>query len=49
MIDGPLVGRFVPPGACSNCGHIIKFDFKDESTVVEDAPCQPAGVLALVK
>ena len=47
MVDDLLVGKFVPPGACPNCGHVITSDFKDESTVVEEAP-RSAG-LALVK
>lgn len=38
MIDDLLVGKFLPPGACPNCGHVISSDFKDENTVVEDAP-----------
>lgn len=49
MIDDLLVGRFFPPGACPNCGHVIGADFKDESTIVEDAPRQPAGGLTVVK
>lgn len=50
MVDDLLVGRFLPPGACPNCGHVASTDFKDESTVVEDAP-RPThgGGLALVK
>jgi len=47
MVDDLLVGRFLPPGACPNCGQVITSDFKDENTVVEDAP-RSAG-LALVK
>lgn len=49
MIDDLLVGKFVPPGACPNCGHVITSDFKDESTLVEEAPRPPAAGLALVK
>ena len=37
MVDDLLVGKFLPPGACPHCGHVITSDFKDESTVVEDA------------
>lgn len=37
MVDDLLVGKFLPPGACPNCGHVIASDFKDESTIVEDA------------
>ena len=50
MVDDLLVGRFLPPGACPNCGHVARQDFKDESTVVEDAPRPTIGPgLALVK
>ena len=38
MMDDLLVGKFLPPGACPNCGHIITSDFKDENTIAEDAP-----------
>ena len=49
MVDDLLVGRFLPPGACPNCGHVAVPDFKDESTVVEDAPRLALGVgLALL-
>lgn len=50
--DDLLLGRY-QPGACPKCGHrpqympVYASDFKDESTVVEDAP-RPAG-LTLVK
>ncbi|PSM31671.1 hypothetical protein [Haliangium sp. UPWRP_2] len=49
MMDDLLVGKFLPPGACPNCGHVATPDFKDESTVV-DAP-RPAigGGLMVVK
>ena len=47
MVDDLLVGKFLPPGACPNCGHVITSDFKDENTVVEEAP-RSAG-LTLVK
>ena len=49
MVDDLLVGKFLPPGACPNCGHIITSDFKDENTVVEDAPRPHGSALALVK
>ena len=42
MVDDLLVGKFVPPGACPNCGHVIASDFKDENTVVEHEARQPA-------
>lgn len=48
MVDDLLVGRFLPPGACPNCGHVITSDFKDESTIVEEAQ-RPAAGLTLVK
>lgn len=44
-IDDLLSGRY-EPGACPKCGHKPKYtpvyasDFKDESTIVEDAPRQ---------
>ena len=37
MVDDLLVGKFLPPGACPNCGHIITSDFKDENTIAEEA------------
>lgn len=40
MIDDLLVGKFVPPGACPNCGHVVTSDFKDENTVVDEATTQ---------
>lgn len=40
MVDDLLVGKFLPPGACPNCGHVVTSDFKNENTVVEDAPRQ---------
>lgn len=43
MIDDLLVGRFLPPGARPNSAHIVTSDFKDENTIVEDAPRQLAG------
>lgn len=49
MVDDLLVGRFLPPGACPNCGHVITSDFKDENTVVEEAPRQTAASLSLVR
>lgn len=50
MIDDLLVGRFLPPGACPNCGHVVTSDFKDESTIAEDAPRRTVGDgLSLVK
>lgn len=49
MVDDLLVGRFLPPGACPNCGHVIASDFTDENTVVEEAPRQPAAGLSLVR
>lgn len=49
MVDDLLVGKFVPPGACPNCGHVITSDFKDESTVVEEAACQTVAGLSLVR
>lgn len=48
MIDDLLVGKFLPPGACPNCGHVVRSDFTDEHTIVESAPRSGAG-LALVK
>ena len=47
MMDDLLVGRFLPPGACPNCGQVPAPDFADEATVVEAAP-RPVG-LALVR
>ena len=38
MVDDLLVGKFLPPGACPNCGHVAVPDFADDSTVVEDIP-----------
>lgn len=49
MVDDLLVGKFLPPGACPNCGHVITSDFNDENTVVEAALRQPTAGLALVK
>lgn len=49
MIDDLLVGRFLPPGACPNCGHVVTSDFKDENTVVEETARQPAASLSLVR
>lgn len=50
MVDDLLVGKFLPPGACPNCGHVVTSDFEDENTVVEDARCQASGTaLTLVK
>lgn len=49
MVDDLLVGKFVPPGACPNCGHVITSDFKDENTVVEEAQRQVTAGLSLVK
>ena len=49
MIDDLLVGKFLPPGACPNCGHVITSDFKDENTVAEEAPRITAAGLSLVK
>lgn len=52
-IDDLLLGRY-QPGACPKCGHrpqympVYASDFVDESTTVEDAPRQGAG-LTLVK
>jgi len=43
MIDDLLVGKFLPPGACPNCGHVAVPDFADDSTVVEDAPRRAVG------
>ena len=43
MVDDLLVGRFLPPGACPNCGHVAVPDFADDSTVVEDAPRPAIG------
>ena len=48
MVDDLLVGKFLPPGACPNCGHVAASDFKDENTVVEGAPRLASG-LSLVK
>lgn len=50
MVDDLLVGKFLPPGACPNCGHVAVPDFADENTVVESVQ-RPAigGGLALVK
>jgi len=44
MVDDLLVGKFLPPGACPNCGHIITADFKDEGTVVENEPRKQADL-----
>ena len=49
MVDDLLVGKFLPPGACPNCGHVATSDFRDESTVVEDAPQQTTSGLSLVR
>ena len=50
MIDDLLVGRFLPAGACPNCGHVPVPDFADETTNVESAPRPAAGAgLALVR
>jgi hypothetical protein len=49
MVDDLLVGKFVPPGACPNCGHVLTSDFKDENTVAEEAPRPNGSGLALVK
>lgn len=50
MMDDLLVGRFLPPGACQNCGHVPAADFKDESTVVEAKPrAVVAASLSLVQ
>lgn len=38
MVDDLLVGKFLPPGACPNCGHVAVSDFKDENTIAEEAP-----------
>lgn len=43
MVDDLLVGKFLPPGACPNCGHVAVSDFKDENTVVEGSPRMAAG------
>lgn len=48
MVDDLLVGKFLPPGACPNCGHVAVPDFGDDSTAVEDVP-RPAAGLALVR
>lgn len=48
MIDDLLVGKFLPPGACPNCGHVIASDFKDENTIADGAP-RPGTGLALLK
>jgi len=48
MVDDLLVGKFLPPGACPNCGHVPTADFADESTVVKEAQ-HPIVGLALVK
>ncbi len=45
MIDDLLVGKFLPPGACPNCGHVPVADFRDESTLVEDRPKLPTAAL----
>lgn len=49
MIDDLLVGRFLPPGACPNCGFVPTSDFTDEHTVVENGPREPAEDLVQVK
>jgi transcriptional regulator with XRE-family HTH domain len=52
--DDLLLGRY-QPGACSKCGHrphympVYASDFKDENTVVEDAPRQANASLSVVK
>jgi len=48
MVDDLLVGKFVPPGACPNCGHIITSDFKDENTVADRALRSSPSELKLV-
>lgn len=47
MVDDLLVGRFLPPGACPNCGHVPVPDFADESTAVEAAPRPAPGSAGL--
>ena len=50
MVDDLLVGKFLPPGACPNCGHVAASDFAAENTVAEDAPRPPlGGGLSLVR
>jgi hypothetical protein len=44
MVDDLLVGKFLPPGACPNCGHINTSDFKDEGTAVENEPRKQADL-----
>lgn len=43
MVDDLLVGKFLPPGACPNCGHVAVPDFADENTVIDLEPRQPIG------
>lgn len=50
MVDDLLVGKFLPPGACPNCGHVVVPDFDDENTVVESVQRPAIGPgLALVR
>jgi len=50
MVDDLLVGKFLPPGACPNCGHVAVPDFADENTVVESVQRPTLGTgLALVR
>lgn len=49
MVDDLLVGRFVPPSACPNRGHVITSDFKDENIIVEHKPRPAVERLILVR
>ncbi len=49
LVDDLLIGKFLPPGACPNCGHVVTSDFKDENTVAEETPRSASNGLVLVR
>jgi hypothetical protein len=49
LVDDLLVGKFLQPGACPNCGHIITSEFRDEHTVVDEIPHRTTDKSQLVQ